>query len=71
MKAKGLGVLSQDYTSDKIESFDELYMGKRVVEDVDADVMGGFDTGSGKVSAADLSDVPNPIANKNFVSELL
>ena len=67
MKAKGLGVLAQDYTSDKIESFDKLYMGKRVVEDVDADVIGGFYTGSGKVSAGDLPGVANPIANENFV----
>ena len=67
MKAKGLGVLAQDYTSDKIESFDKLYMGKRVVEDVEADVIGGFYTGSGKVSAEDLPGVANPIANENFV----
>ena len=67
MKAKGLGVLAQDYTSDKIESFDKLYMGKRVVENVDADAIGGFYTGSGKVSAEDLPGVANPIANENFV----
>ena len=67
VKAKGIGVLAQDYTSDKIESFDKLYMGKRVVENVDADVISGFYTGSGVVSAASVTDVQDPIANENFV----
>ncbi len=67
MKAKGLGVLAQDYTSDKIESFDKLYMGKRVVENVDADVISGFYNSSGVVSAEDVTDVQDPIANENFV----
>lgn len=67
MKAKGIGVLAQDYTSDKIESFDKLYMGKRVVENVDADVISGFYTGSGVVSAEAVTDVQDPIANENFV----
>ena len=67
VKAKGIGVLAQDYTSDKIESFDKLYMGKRVVENVDADVISGFYTGSGVVSAEAVTDVRDPIANANFV----
>ena len=67
VKAKGIGVLAQDYTSDKVESFDKLYMGKRVVENVDADVISGFYTGSGAVSAEAVNDVQDPIANENFV----
>ncbi len=67
VKAKGIGVLAQDYTSDKIESFDKLYMGKRVVENVDADVISGFYTGSGVVSAEAVTDVQDPVANENFV----
>ena len=34
MKAKALGVTAQDYTSDKVESVDTLYSGKRVVENM-------------------------------------
>ncbi len=67
VKAKGIGVLAQDYTSDKIESFDKLYMGKRVVENVDADVISDFYSGSGVVSAEAVTDVQDPIANENFV----
>ena len=67
VKAKGIGVLAQDYTSDKIESFDKLYMGKRVVENVDADVISGFYTVSGVLSAEAVTDVQDPIANENFV----
>ena len=58
---------AQDYTSDKIESFDKLYMGKRVVENVDADVISGFYNGSGVVSAGVVNDVQDPIANENFI----
>ena len=65
--AKGIGVLAQDYTSDKIESCDKLYMGKRVVENVDADVISDFYSGSGVVSAEAVTDVQDPIANENFV----
>ena len=32
MKAKSLGLRSEDYESDKVESFDTLYKGKRTVE---------------------------------------
>src|SRR5690349_2316567 len=32
LKAKALGLTAQDYNSDKVESFDRLYAGKRVIE---------------------------------------
>lgn len=35
MKAKSIGVESQDYFNDKIENIDELYTGKAVAENVD------------------------------------
>ena len=31
MKAKAIGLCAEDYTSDKVESFEKLYTGKRLV----------------------------------------
>ena len=39
MKAKALGILSQDYTTDRIGSIEELYSGKEIVENFDDDTI--------------------------------
>jgi PhoH-like ATPase len=39
MKAKALGILSEDYTTDRISSVEELYSGKDVVEDFDDELI--------------------------------
>ena len=67
MKAKALGLVAQDYETDKIESFDKLYTGKRTVNDMPADVVDAFYRLEGRVSATDLTQVMNPVANENFI----
>jgi PhoH-like ATPase len=67
MKAKSLGVPSQDYTSDKIESFDKLYTGKRVIEDAPGETISRFYENGGYVPAAEVACVPNPLPNENFI----
>ena len=39
MKAKALGILAEDYTTDRIVSVEELYSGKEIVEDFNDDVI--------------------------------
>ena len=39
MKAKALGILSEDYTTDRIGNVEELYSGKEVIEDFDDDLL--------------------------------
>ena len=39
MKAKSLGILAEDYTTDRVVSVDELYSGKEIIEDFDDDVI--------------------------------
>jgi len=39
MKAKALGIPAQDYTTDRVSSIEELYSGKKVVEDFDDEVI--------------------------------
>ena len=67
MKAKSFGLPAQDYTTDKVESFDKLYMGKRIVEGVPAEVIDAFYADSGVVPESAVPCVVAPVANENFV----
>jgi len=66
MKAKSLGLKAQDYTSDKVESFDKLYTGKRVVEGIESEMIDRF-YAEGGVPAGEFTRVPEPLANENFI----
>jgi len=65
MKAKSLGLVAQDYTSDKVAGFDRLYTGKRFVEGIASETIDRLYVGP--LPAADLPEVAAPIANENFV----
>lgn len=39
MKAKAVGVASEDYITDKVENIEELYKGKRLIDDADPDLI--------------------------------
>jgi PhoH-like ATPase len=67
MKAKSVGLPAQDYTSDKIESFDKLYTGKRVIEDCPSELISRFYENGGMVTAAELTCVTDPVPNENFI----
>lgn len=67
MKAKGLGLPAQDYTTDKIESFDKLYTGKRVIEDAASEAISLFYSEGGVVPVARVPQITQPIPNENFV----
>jgi PhoH-like ATPase len=42
MKAKAIGIHSEDYTTDRISSVEELYSGKEVIEDFNDDILMKF-----------------------------
>ena len=67
MKAKSLGLRAQDYTSDKVEGFDKLYTGKRVVEGIDSEVINRLYAPPGSVPLGDVPVGDAPRANENFV----
>ena len=67
MKAKSLGLPAQDYTSDKVESFDKLYTGKRVIDGAPADAIARFYADSGVVPAAEMGFIEHPRAHENFI----
>src|SRR5262249_32298804 len=66
LKAKSMGLPAQDYSSDKIESFDKLYTGKRLLVDLPTELISEFFTSHGYVPFDHLPMVTNPIANENF-----
>lgn len=66
MKAKALGVRAQDYISDKVESIEELYTGKRTVQLDDETLDRLYLDGKG-VSAEEIAEIVGPVANEHFV----
>jgi PhoH-like ATPase len=67
LKAKALGLTAQDYTSDKVESVEKLYTGKRVIEDTPGEVIHSFYTGGGVMPAGTLPELRQLVANENFI----
>jgi PhoH-like ATPase len=67
MKAKSLGIRAQDYTSDKVQGFDSLYTGKRLVEGVSSETIDHIYANGGVLPAAELPLTEPPRANENFV----
>jgi PhoH-like ATPase len=67
LKAKSLGLPAGDYTSDKIESFDKLYTGKRIVDDAPPAQITRFYENGASVPAADIACITQPLPNENFI----
>ena len=67
MKAKTLGLPAQDYVSDKVESFDKLYTGKRVFEDVPRAAIEALYANGGRAPLELFPRVQRPVANENFI----
>ena len=67
MKAKSLGLPAGDYTNDKIESFDKLYTGKRVIDDAPPELISQFYENGGVVPADQVACVASPVPNENFI----
>lgn len=67
MKAKSFGLTAQDYNTDKVESFDKLYTGKRLIEAMPDEILAQFSVNGGHVCASLLDGIKAPIANENFI----
>lgn len=66
IKAKALGVVAQDFTTDKVKNFDTLYTGKRHLKVEDASLNCFFD-GEGNPVAEEVPLIESPVANENFI----
>ncbi len=67
LKAKSLGLVAQDYTTDKVRSVEELYTGRRTVEGIDGERIGRFYEEEEHVPAGELAEVDAPRSNENFI----
>lgn len=69
VKAKALGIPSEDYTTDRIRNVEELYSGKDIVDNFDDEVLQKFYQAPFEVSASEVTDKIDSeiIPNKYFV----
>jgi PhoH-like ATPase len=69
MKAKSLGLPAQDYISDKVESFEKLYTGKRIIDNAPCEIIDAFYAEGGRLPAERLNGIgiTDPVANENFI----
>jgi PhoH-like ATPase len=66
MKAKSIGLKAEDYETGKIKNIDELYTGKRVIEDCPIQIIDGlFQNGSIRLEEMKLELEPYP--NEYFI----
>ena len=67
MKARATGLISQDYTTDKVKDFDTLYTGNRLISGVSSNLVSSFYEASNTVSEDIVDVIPEPISNENFI----
>lgn len=67
MKAKAMGILAQDYTTDKIESVDKIYTGRRLIEDISSKSIDTLFKKPFEIKSRELPEVKAPIPNENFI----
>ena len=67
MKAKALGLISQDYETDKVKNIETLYSGKRLISEMTSEIVDRFYQQGGRVEQESLPQVRDPIANENFI----
>lgn len=67
MKAKAMGILAQDYTTDKIESVDKIYTGRRLIEDISSKSIDTLFKKPFEIKSGELPEVKAPIPNENFI----
>ncbi|MCF8260003.1 MAG: PhoH family protein [Melioribacteraceae bacterium] len=69
MKAKAVGLLAEDYTTDRIKNVEELYSGKEIVENFDDNILQKLYTAPFEVSADEVfsSIESERISNKYYV----
>ena len=67
MKAKGIGLMAQDYVSDMVEDLDTLYTGRRVLEDVDESLIDSLYQTPFEVPANAFEDYESFRPNEYFI----
>lgn len=66
LKAKSLGVMAEDYFSDRVRDFEGLYSGKQEISDVDKTTMESLLSGECTINPSDLK-IPTPQPHEFFI----
>lgn len=66
LKARSLGLMAEDYTTDVIEDVSEIYSGHRLIENVSSSEIDMVYDATG-IDFVELNAVKNPIPNENFI----
>ena len=67
LKAKSLGLPAQDYTTDKIESIDKIFTGKRLFENISPEIIDTLYQPPFQIPADQIPTLENMVANENFI----
>ncbi len=67
MKAKSVGVLAQDYTTDKVESIEKIYRGIRQFDNVPDEIIDTLHLDPYHMDAEKLALIENPHPHENFI----
>mmetsp|Transcript_40414 Transcript_40414/g.65552 ORF Transcript_40414/g.65552 Transcript_40414/m.65552 type:complete len:761 (+) Transcript_40414:58-2340(+) len=68
MKARALGLKAEDYTTDRVNNINQVYTGKRIVDDVPLSIIDALYCEPHRVPVEAISDlIPEPRANENFI----
>jgi PhoH-like ATPase len=67
MKAKALGLLSEDYTTDHVRNVSKLYKGHRWLENIPGDIIDQMYKSPYSVPQEELEIDPPPVNNESFI----
>lgn len=67
MKAKAVGLLAEDYVTDQVKDIDQLYTGRRVIEDVDGGIIDSLYQLPFEIDAAMLADAATFTPNEFLI----
>jgi PhoH-like ATPase len=67
LKARSLGLASEDYEADKLVSINQLYAGKRLIEGVSCEDIAHFQNAASLVDQSLVPLIDSPTANENFI----
>ncbi|MCK4903455.1 MAG: PhoH family protein [Candidatus Marinimicrobia bacterium] len=67
MKAKSVGLIAQDYTTDKVESIDKIYTGLKLIEDLPSETIDAIYKKPFYLEADKIPQIENPVPNQNFI----
>ena len=66
LKARSLGLMAEDYTTDTIEDVNHIYPGNRLIENVSSEEIDMIYNADG-VDSEDLESIQKPVPNENYI----